>query len=250
MRIMYPSNYTYRGPLSVDEYFGDEYELVGDDAILLANRYGIVGDVTGHDCLYRGWMLTQEEYAKLEESVTEAGGHMLVSTDEYKSNHWISGWINEIAYLTPETVLTTRENAAEVFYSLGWDWAFVKDYVKSNTGRKGSIAWNVEHVEEILAEIELFRGQIEGGVALRKVEQFDKGTEKRYFVVNGYAPVGSPDIVAQVAKLHRSRFFSVDIAVLDYRWRVVEIGDGQVSDPKGMDLSSFVNMLYGVSSNA
>ena len=128
---------------------------------------------------------------------------------------------------------------------------FVKDFVKSNTLKRGSIANTARDIVEIVEQIREYRGEIEGGIALRKVEKYDLDSERRYFEVVGecYGPDGHDvsDIVKMVAeRIHVSApFFSVDVVQMETTggWRLVELGDGQVSSIKDWPLDAFVDML-------
>ena len=72
-------------------------------------------------------------------------------------------------------------------------------------------------------------------------------TEQRYFVVDGIPRAASgdaPAIIHECAKRLRSRFYSVDVVQrTDGKLRVVEIGDGQVSDLLGWTPEQFARML-------
>jgi hypothetical protein len=92
-----------------------------------------------------------------------------------------------------------------------------------------------------------FRGEIEGGLCVRRVEPFVADSERRYFVLDGKAfsangdPV--PPLVETVAPRIPSRFFSVDVICrTDGVMRIVEIGDGQVSDLVGWSAGAFVGI--------
>lgn len=93
-----------------------------------------------------------------------------------------------------------------------------------------------------------FRGFIEGGLCVRKVEDFISDTERRYFVLHGkpFAPLENeeiPAIVEECAKRINSKFFSVDVVERrDGCKRVVEIGDGQVSDLVGWTSERFATL--------
>ena len=91
------------------------------------------------------------------------------------------------------------------------------------------------------------RGEIEGGIALRKVEQFRPDTELRYFVFNGkpYSPNKViPTIVEEISERHDVSFYSVDIIEnTDGQHRLIEIGDGQVSDKKTWTVEDFCSFL-------
>jgi hypothetical protein len=70
-----------------------------------------------------------------------------------------------------------------------------------------------------------------------------EGSETRYFVIDGIPIATSdviPDPVAECARRISSPFFSVDVAIReDGVERVVEVGDGQVSDLVGWSVSDF-----------
>ena len=82
-------------------------------------------------------------------------------------------------------------------------------------------------------------------------EEFVPDSEIRYFVIDGvaYSPSGSepPEIVLEVARRIDSRFFSVDVTErTDGALRVVEIGDGQVSDLVGWSVDRLVEIFESV----
>src|SRR6185295_8120116 len=89
---------------------------------------------------------------------------------------------------------------------------------------------------------------IEGGICVRRVEDFVAQTERRFFVLNGTAYAASenvpiPDLVTRCCTRAPSKFFSVDtVQRSDGQLRVVEIGDGQVSDIVGWTVEAFVEM--------
>ena len=91
-----------------------------------------------------------------------------------------------------------------------------------------------------------FRGVIEGGVCVRRFEQFVADSETRYFVIKGqpYASSGAiPNMIFECARRINSHFFSVDVAMrTDLQLRVVEMGDGQVSDLVGWEPVRFAEL--------
>ena len=131
---------------------------------------------------------------------------------------------------------------------LGWGRFFVKDHVKSLKTSVGSIVEDPEQIEIVVSEMEKYRGFIEGGLCVRRVEDFIAGSERRYFVLNRtpYATepgVAIPEPVIYCAEAIASPFFSVDVARrVDGVERIVEIGDGQVSDLVGWSVERFVNI--------
>ena len=129
----------------------------------------------------------------------------------------------------------------------GWTACFVKDYVKSLTTQRGSVARNADEVIEILTLIERYRGALEGGVCLREFEPLKPETEERYFVLDGRAFDRNgevPALVHEVARRVPCPFFSVDLVASETgALRLVELGDGQVSDRKQWPADRFVAML-------
>ena len=110
-----------------------------------------------------------------------------------------------------------------------------------------SAAAALSEVKEIADLIHKFRGGIEGGVIVRQIESYLSETETRYFVFNGkpYGPKGTaPQIVHNIAARIDAPFYSVDIIQReDGVLRLVELGDGQVSDKKMWSADTFTQMI-------
>ncbi|MBU1219487.1 ATP-grasp domain-containing protein [Myxococcota bacterium] len=220
-----------------------DYDSLSFDEFRPKPRIGN-GDVV----LYRGWMLDPITYVKLSNLVERCGGQMLTDPDNFLKSHHLPGWYDSVAQFTPETILVENEEEAVLrAEKTGWEKFFVKDFVKSNYSERGSIAYSPQEVLEIIALIREHRGEIEGGIVLRKVEEFVSESEVRYFVFNGkpYSPNGFvPHLVAEIAKLHKAPFYSIDVVErTDGELRLIEIGDGQVSDRKNWDTDIFCKVL-------
>jgi hypothetical protein len=190
--------------------------------------------------IYRGWMLSKEGYGQLINAIQEANAKPLTSLETYLLCHHLPNWYPLIRDYTPETkVLSLDDDIEGELKNLGWGKYFVKDYVKSLKTSFGSILENPEDVTKLIAEMQKFRGQIEGGLCVRRVESFLPDTERRYFVIKGKPFTASesmtiPELVVECAKRIPSAFFSVDVIEReDGVMRVVELGDGQVSDLVG-----------------
>ncbi|QDU18509.1 ATP-grasp domain-containing protein [Urbifossiella limnaea] len=203
----------------------------------------------GADVVYRGWMLTAVEYGRLSAAVEDAGARLFTTPGEYLAAHHLPNWYPLITDLTPETrVYPADADLARELATLSWDGFFVKDYVKSLKTSVGSLVRDPAGVERVVAEMREYRGEIEGGVCVRRVEDFLVETERRYFVIRGrayasdpHAPI--PGAVATCAGRVPSPFFSVDIVRrADGVDRVVEVGDGQVSDLVGWSADTFAAM--------
>jgi hypothetical protein len=202
----------------------------------------------GATVVYRGWMLNAGEYGRLADAIIAASAAPLTTPRAYLAAHHLPNWYPLVEDLTPETrVLPADADVERELMSLGWDAFFLKDYVKSLKTSRGSIVRDPAEARAVLAEMGHFRGEIEGGVCVRRVEDFDAETERRYFVLDGRPFSGDggavPEIVARVAPRIPSPFFSVDVVRRnDGVMRLVKVGDGQVSDLVGWSAEAFAAM--------
>jgi hypothetical protein len=202
----------------------------------------------GSTVVYRGWMVTGDEYAELVRAVERAGAAMFINPAEYLAAHHLPNWYPLLTDLTPETrVYPADADIPAELRALGWGAYFIKDYVKSLKSGRGSIVQDPAEAPVVIEELRDYRGRIEGGICVRRVEQLVPGSERRYFVLHGvgYSADGDPvpDVVRRCAERVRSKFFSVDVARrADDELRVVEVGDGQVSDLVGWTAEAFASM--------
>jgi hypothetical protein len=256
MRIIFPFD-----PLDdkqADESFKDEYltlRSMGVDCSLfdydsvqfdkfLPKPQLSVGELV----LYRGWMMSPSAYKGLASLIERKGGKMLTSPNDFVRSHHLPQWYESCKDFTSETAFSDSEEGLEqLAHNLGWGSFFVKDFVKSNYNERGSIANTPSEVLEIVDLIREHRGEIEGGISLRKVEDYLPETEQRYFVLNGkaYSADGKvPDLVSEISKIHPAPFYSVDVIQRsDGALRLVELGDGQVSDKKEWNPDVFCQMI-------
>ena len=205
------------------------------------------GDVV----LYRGWMKTLPAYGVLASEATRLGASLLTSPEDYARCHHLPGWYEHCRDVTPETRFFAADADLEVeLASLDWPAYFVKDFVKSLTTSRGSIAKSPSEAAEIARAIAATRGAIEGGLCVRRLERFVEETERRIFVAFGepHAHDGVvPDVALVVASRITAPFATLDVVQNDAgTWRVVELGDGQVSDRKAWaaaDLAAVIDRM-------
>lgn len=261
MQLLYPAS--PMNPLQVDEAFAEEYDAV-TQAGLRVSLFDVDSLAFGlfspqpplqadAPLLYRGWMLTVDQYRGLIMRCSGMGAAPLVSAEQYAETHELPNWYPQLSAHTAESHWCEADehlNASlEALYkTLGWSQCFVKDFVKSNSTGRGSVAKSVPDMLATVDEIRHYRNMVEGGVVLRAVQSFVPESERRLFVVRGEAfamdGVDIPSFMADVTKCINSPFYSVDIVqTLDEQWQVVELGDGQVSDLKEWSLISFLNVL-------
>lgn len=228
---------------------------------------------------YRGWMVTPAEYAALADALADRGTPLAVPADRYRAAHELPGWYDAFAELTPRSVWMPaspgrppeREALAALVRPLRSGPLVVKDYVKSRKHEWEEACFvpdgaDVARLGATVARLmELVGDGLAGGVVIREFEEYDDGGEVRVWWIDG-APVLSgphpdtpdlwpragtggheaalPAIGAAVAALG-CRFVTTDLARrTDGVWRVVEVGDGQVSDlPGGLDPAELMARL-------
>lgn len=224
----------------VDECFADEAQSLssyGFETFSFSFEKAKNLDLENKTIIYRGWMLSENEYSYLEDSVRDLGGEMLTNIQQYYQAHYIRNWYQQLSKYTPESVFIDKNdlnNLSQVAKNTGWDHFFIKDYVKSLTTKRGSIC-TLSDINDIAEKINSLRG-IEGGICLRKVHNFKTESEIRYFVFNGklFSPNQTiSQLATHISQLVALPFYSIDIIIDEEgkEW-LVEIGDGQVSSFK------------------
>jgi hypothetical protein len=252
--FLYPSD-----PLNknvVDESYREEYLMAQKqglhvhifDSDIIPNSV-VTPFIDKNACIvYRGWMLTREAYAQLEQRF---GAQLLTSTHDYCNAHYFPNWYTDIQSLTIPSIITDEVHAQEQFKHFCGK-AFIKDYVKSLKTGKGSIVDSGADVARAISDMKKYRGCIEGGIVLREVVDLKPDSEMRFFVVKNtiFSPVVDHDkycLVEEVVQklAHKNmKFYSVDVATTnDGRNIIIEIGDGQVSDYVGWHLNDFILVL-------
>jgi hypothetical protein len=258
IRLLYPANPLR--PREPDELYAEEYAAaVGSDFSVSLFSYEdfVAGSFSARPAipadetiLYRGWMLTPAQYFQLHGEVAGFGSGMLTTPAQYERCHHLSGWYPTLAEFTPETLFFMEtDDVAARLRELSWPSCFLKDYVKSLAFTDGSLVTDLGRIPEVIAKMKMYRGEIEGGICARRVEDFDPDTEDRYFVFRGTAHAREgplPEVVKIAAARIDSPFFTVDtVRRRDGVTRVVELGDGQVSDRKKWTAQQLLSILRG-----
>jgi hypothetical protein len=255
LHFVFPSHSA--DPARPEEMFADQWEALTEAGFsaslcsdtVLAGMKPLRNVPSASRVVYRGWMVNGEQYAALVRAIEQCGATAFVSPQEYLTTHHLPNWYPRLSDLTPETrVYPADVDLVAELRSLGWDAYFLKDYVKSLKTRRGSIVREPSEAPAVLAEMREYGGELEGGICVRRVEDFIPESEQRYFVLHGIGYAASEespiaDIVRQCAERVPSKFFSVDVARRrDGELRVVEVGDGQVSDLVGWSPRAFAAM--------
>jgi ATP-grasp domain, R2K clade family 3 len=227
------------------------------------------GDGDGVVAVYRGWMLSGRQYEAFADALADQGVALRTSTAQYRQAHELPGWYPALAPVTPEAAWTAGGGEPEFRAAcarLGPGPAVLRDYVKSMKHYWHEAVY-IPDLDDLAAAWqvaarfrELREDDFTGGFVLRRFEHF-VSAEARTWWVDGTCRLTTPhpdtsdelppDIdLTPFAPLIRSLalpFVTADLARrADGTWRVIELGDGQVSDrPATTDLGTFIGALLG-----
>jgi hypothetical protein len=251
--VMPPDGLNHR---QVDELFrpqaenlqrrGYQVSLVPDSAFRDGSTLRQVP--AGAIVVYRGWMIRPDEYTRFETATRNAGATLFTNSNAYALTHHLPNWYSVLSEFTPETIsIRSADDLKATLKNLDWEAYFLKDFVKSLKVGGGSIVRTNEEADRWVSEMLNYRDELEGGICIRRVESYMADSECRFFVLNGapYAPDNRsiPTPVAIAAQKIASPFFTVDIAYTTTgQCRIVELGDGQVSDLVGWTATQFAEI--------
>ncbi|MEW4371713.1 ATP-grasp domain-containing protein [Paenibacillus kandeliae] len=285
MYIVFCSNPFY--PKQVDDEYKSEFEackqygfttlLFSLEELIETQKIKVYPSIhtESQAAMYRGWMLTVEEYTLLYKKLKEKNINLLTSPSEYANVHYFPNVYSQIEKYTPLTTWTSREhmhdenhilNQAAVF---GDSAIIVKDYVKSRKHEWDTACYvpsanDKEKVLDTVQNVIRLQGRaLNGGIMFRQFVKLESiGTheksgmplskEFRIFYFN-QQPVLTENyweeiqyeqdqipisFFNEVAKRIPSPFFTMDIArTVEKEWIIIEVGDGQVSGLPSYDLS-------------
>ncbi|GAB2600902.1 hypothetical protein Aab01nite_64550 [Paractinoplanes abujensis] len=248
-------------PRRPDEHFAAEAaaaELVGlvdHDALAAGEPERAVARVPAYrgTVVYRGWMLGSSAYAGFAAALATRGLTLRTGAAEYRRAHELPGWYDALAAFTPESRWTTgddRDAFEAARTALGEGPAVLRDYTKSMKHHWDEAAYipdlaDAARAWEVARRMrELRDDEFTGGFVLRRFERFEQAEARTWWaggtcrLVSAHPdtpddvpplelPAGLAEAVAGLAL----PFVTVDLARrADGVWRVVELGDGQVSD--------------------
>lgn len=269
MRVLYP-NSIFKST-RVDEHFAEEASLLSEFPIVYSVEDGrITGrgfEVEGETLLYRGWILTPTEYEELDAAVRKAGGELLVSPEQYRRTQFGNGWLPLMEGITPKTAVlpynVSDEEIVEQARLLGASQLVLKGASKSAKHDWGN-AMFAKDISQLPRILNGFRGYVtaseETTILLREYEEWKLDELRLWWVDGKLAYTGLhpesigdldtedlenflPVLEARVSSLN-CPILTTDLAQShDGAWRVVEVGNGQVTQPR----NSFAEVTKGTS---
>ncbi|GAB7051901.1 ATP-grasp domain-containing protein [Catenuloplanes indicus] len=236
---------------------GAEVAVVDHDALAAgADADRAVARVSaGPDVVYRGWMLPAGGYATMADALARRGATLRTGAADYRRAHELPGWYDALRPVTPESVWTHGDGRAAFDQArelLTDGPAMLRDYTKSVKHHWHEAAYVPELADadaawRVASRLRELRGEdFTGGFVLRRFEPLTAPEVRTWWIagearLTGPHPdtpgdTGTPDLTAVAPLVARLGlpFVTVDLARReDGVWRVVELGDGQVSDRPG-----------------
>ncbi|MFI7274614.1 ATP-grasp domain-containing protein [Streptomyces sp. NPDC049879] len=244
---------------------GARVALIDHDALLAGDAERAVARVPAGfgTAWYRGWMIPADRYAALDAALAGRGAALLVGPEAYRAAHELPGWYAAFEGLTPHGVwlpsapgeVPSAGALAALAAGLPPGPGIVKDYVKSRKHEWDEACYlpDLRDTPGVLRVVrrfvELQDDFLAGGVVLRAFESFTRpdgaAHEVRVWWLDGEPVLVTPhpdspveavrapalDAVRAAVRALGPRWVTTDLALrADGAWRVVEVGDGQVSD--------------------
>ena len=235
---------------------GLDVALVDHDAL---SRPGDADDAVrqvpaGDEAIYRGWMLRSEQYTAFAQALRRRNVTLRTNPEQYQRAHELPGWYPSLAAVTPRSVWTVGDDRAAFDRArgeLGPGAAVLRDYTKSmkHYWHEAALIPELDDRDAAWAVATRFRElrgeDMAGGFVLREFEHFVSVEVRTWWVggecrLIGPHPDTAQDMPAtevdltEVAPLIAGLglpFVTADVALrADGVWRVIELGDGQVSD--------------------
>lgn len=230
--------------------------------------------------IYRGWMLTVEQYSLFYKALLNKNIQLINTVLEYQHCHYLPSSHHKIKEDTPKSNWTTNLSEEEIIRlsdDFGDESIIVKDFVKSEKHNWEDACFitnasNKEHVQKVVLKFIELRGVfLNEGIVFRKFEELQFLTnhsksgmpltkEYRLFFLNkkllavfNYWDEGVYEEIAidlnkfiKIAQTIESNFFTIDIAQkINGEWIIMELGDGQVSGlPNNADKEEFYKKIF------
>ena len=277
----------YQAESAAAERLGIAFTLVDHDALACDNdpvkAVRRVPQQADHGLgLYRGWMLTPDQYRLMYEALDAKGVRLLNDPAAYRHCHYLPESYPVIEPHTPRSVWikttgdVSTDEIMELLRPFGSAPVVVKDFVKSRKHEWAEACFipsasdraSVERV--VRCFLELQGDDLSEGLVFREFVEFEPlgrhpksgmplTKEFRLFFLDGQLVFWTPywegadyhgsvppvERFAAVAGGVRSRFFTMDVAQRrGGDWLIVELGDAQVVGlPEHADVGQFYKAL-------
>lgn len=223
------------------------------DKLINQNKLELYPDYSNINvCIYRGWMLKDNQYTNLYNLLKSKNITLINSTDEYIKLHMFPNIYNEIKNFTPKTIWF--KNKKEIDYNLiknNFDKFIIKDFVKSEKNTDFPLFFDNSikniNLSYYIDKFIKMRGNLyTGGIVFKQFVNLKKYSNctneiRVFYLKNNIISISrnsnqskncnkiSKEFVHKFTAL-KSNFYTVDFAELENgNWIIIETGDGQVS---------------------
>jgi len=285
-------------PKKVDPDYQLEYDAaikVGYKVLLVSYEDIIDGDYLSaidhiptegsedYDALYRGWMLTVDQYEGLYKALLKNVGIELWNNPrQYKFCHHLPEWYESVKEITPKSVWFPYEDDFSIHLAKHHltklpKSVVLKDYVKSEKNYWNEACFipdtqDEENLEKVVNRFLELRGDsLNEGLVFREfvdlaeLQNHSKSdmpltkefrlffsgyrvfAYSKYWEEGEYADLQPPiGLFEPFARKIESNFFTMDIALQkNGEWTIIELGDAQVSGlPEDINIEEFYKKLY------
>ncbi len=226
--------------------------------------------------IYRGWMLTPDQYGELYDGLLKKNIRLINTAKEYKHCHYLPESYRKIAHKTPRsnwTIDLGEEKILELASEFNNEAIIVKDFVKSEKHNWDDACFipnaaDKNKVKLVVNNFIKLRGNLlNEGLVFRKYETLEfleehpkskmpLTKEYRLFFANKNIircydywdeityekeKLDLNEFI-EIAKTIESNFFTMDIArKKDGNWIIMELGDGQVA---GVPSTATLHIFY------
>ena len=271
----YAEEYDYLKKRAVATYLFSLEDFQKDNTLRIAPSGGMT------TLIYRGWMITAEQYGVLYDALFDKGFRLINAPEQYRQCHHLPAWYGLLADNTAESVWTDgvpdEQEVLKLLKIFGNKPIIVKDYVKSRKHEWNDACFipGAADIEKALQIVKNFVSRQEddlvGGVVLREylpLQMLGKhekslmpiAKEVRIFCYRhrpfAYIQYWSGEKCSSISEFQGliqlcsrldSNFYTIDIAQQENgEWAIIEVGDGQVSGLQDCNAELFYDELLKV----
>lgn len=200
----------------------------------------------------RSWMLTVAEYQALEEALAAQGVTLQTTAGDYARAHHLPGWYDTFREHTAKSICLGPgpDGLEAALAELAPGAAVIKDHVKSlkHLWAEAAFIPDVEDIESARRVCERFlevrAEDLVGSLVIREWEDYETAEVRSWWCQGQLALITAhPDSEGQKVTIPHLEFLAPTVAALacpfvtvdlarrrNGDWRVVEVGDAQVSD--------------------
>jgi hypothetical protein len=271
----YTEEYLYVKKMGIPVY------LFSLESFLESKKLSITAADKPTTLIYRGWMITYEQYSALYSLLLDKGLSLINTPEQYRQCHHLPSWYDMLADNTAKSVWTqgipSETEITQLLKPFGNNALIVKDFVKSRKHEWEEACFipcanDIAHAIQVVNIFVQRQGEdLIGGVVLREYLPLrPQGTheksgmpiskEVRAFCLrhepfayiqywSGKKSLDTSEYQNLINKCNtlNSDFYVIDMAQKENgEWVIIEVGDGQVSGLQDFSVTSFYDAMLEI----